>query len=285
MPVWRGALTFLLLALVACAPQVQQGVASPVPKEKELSYYTKEVKPLEPEECGRCHYQIYQSLKDSGAKHRGVLCTQCHREYHVYSPKKKNWAQIMPKCQTCHKLPHGESVTQCGECHVNPHAPKNIPLVTIESKCVQCHPGPVAELKSCPSKHTEVGCTGCHENRHGYVPDCSVCHEPHVPGQRMAECLACHPVHSPTRISYAVNTPNQVCGACHEGPYEHLKERITKHSALTCAKCHPQHGKILACSECHGKPHGAALHKRFPKCVQCHIDPHYLPVKKVKSEK
>ncbi len=277
MPVRRGVITLLLLALVACAPQTQQGLASPSPEKKGVSYYTKEVRPLTPEECGRCHYQIYQSLKNSGGKHQGVLCTQCHKEYHVYNPQKKNWSQIMPKCQTCHKLPHGPSVVQCSACHVNPHAPKNIPMSAIEGKCALCHPGPVAELKMFPSKHTEVGCTGCHENRHGYVPKCSDCHEPHVPGQKMADCLGCHPVHSPTRISYPVTTPNQVCGSCHKTEYNHLKERITKHSALTCAKCHPQHGKILACTQCHGKPHSEAMLKRFPKCLQCHIDPHYLP--------
>ena len=274
---WKGVLTLLVLALVACAPQAQQGMASPSPEKKEVSYYTREIRPLTPEECGRCHYQVYESLRKSGGKHQGLLCTQCHKKYHVYNPVKKNWTEIMPKCYGCHKFPHGSSVKGCQTCHVNPHAPKKISMRAIRGKCVKCHPRPVEELKKYPSKHTKVGCYGCHTNRHGYVPKCSDCHEPHVQGQKMADCLVCHPVHSPTRISYPVNTPNQVCGSCHDTEYNHLKERITKHSALTCAKCHPQHGKILACTKCHGRPHSEAMLERFPKCIQCHIDPHYLP--------
>lgn len=124
-------LTALLLVTLACVPQ-QRAEISPGKAQKSFSYYTKELKPLTVEECGRCHYSVYQSLKSAGGKHSGVLCARCHKQFHVYNPAKNNWSQIMPKCEACHKLPHGPSVTHCGACHVNPHAPKKIPMAAIE---------------------------------------------------------------------------------------------------------------------------------------------------------
>ena len=63
--------------------------------------------PLSPEECGRCHSYQYKWLKEKGGKHQ-MDCTTCHEQFHAYNPKLQNWDAIMPKCQGCHELPHGQ---------------------------------------------------------------------------------------------------------------------------------------------------------------------------------
>jgi hypothetical protein len=51
--------------------------------------------------------------------------------------------------------------------------------------------------------------------------------------------LSCHPVHTPLQISYPVTQAKEVCAGCHDQAYQLLQKHQTKHSALTCAKCHP----------------------------------------------
>ncbi len=250
--------------------------------------YEQPVKPLTPVECARCHYPIFKDLKESKSKHR-FECTNCHQQFHVYNPIKKNWEEIMPKCQRCHQLPHGKDFPNCLQCHENPHSPLTIPFdVLVQTRkvgkkeviqCALCHKKESAEMNAHPSKHNEVGCQGCHAEKHGYIPNCLDCHEPHVEGQTYEDCLVCHSPHSPTAIKpYPEETDNAVCGSCHTEIYENLQTNHTKHSELYCATCHTKHGYIPKCQDCHGEPHGAALHKKFPNCLECHVDPHNLPV-------
>jgi predicted CXXCH cytochrome family protein len=62
----------------------------------------------------------------------------------------------------------------------------------------------------------------------------------------MPDCLACHPVHTPLNISYPATQAKEVCAGCHDQAYQLLQEHQTKHSALTCAKCHPAHDQLPA---------------------------------------
>ena len=66
------------------------------------SPYAQDVKPLSTAECGRCHYSIFTEIKNAGGRHQ-IDCVRCHRQYHVYSPRKDNYDQIMPDCGWCHK--------------------------------------------------------------------------------------------------------------------------------------------------------------------------------------
>ncbi len=274
----RKALSILFLVFVFGAFSCLIAAANSSAEDKKL--YEEELKPLKPSECGRCHISIYNTIRNTGGKHR-ILCTRCHEVYHVYNPIKKNWAEIMPKCTKCHGMFHGNAFPDCLACHIDPHSPKNIPMnAMLTGNCTTCHKGPAKELKDFPSAHTDVACTQCHHTKHAYIPNCSECHEPHVEGQTMKECLSCHPVHKPLVIKYAKDTPSKVCGSCHNEPYNLLQTNITKHSSLTCAECHPSHGEIPPCERCHGKPHQEALHKLFPNCLKCHKDPHNLPIKK-----
>jgi predicted CXXCH cytochrome family protein len=162
---------------------------------------------------------------------------------------------------------------QCANCHQNPHQPlASLPAPEkLEGQCRTCHAQVAASLKEKPSLHTQQGCSSCHSGKHGRIPQCVECHESHSPAVVMttADCMACHPVHTPREISYPITQNKEVCGGCHPGAYDQLAAKVTKHSALTCAKCHPTHGKIMACQECHGLPHSTVIHAKY-ECSGCH---------------
>jgi len=263
-----------------------------------VELYSEEPRSLKPVDCGACHRGEYDRLKQSNSKHR-FDCLNCHTQLHAYVPPKNNYQEIMPKCATCHGMQHGKAFPKCLQCHADPHSPKTIPFSGVQKKmkgpggkmvvaCKVCHWNPEGkEMAEYPCKHNkEVGCTGCHidainATQHGMKPTCFDCHEPHVTGQTYSDCLVCHRPHSAKNIlKYPEDTPNNVCGSCHSGIYQDLQDNHTKHSDLQCATCHERHGQIPKCQDCHGEPHGAALHKKFPNCLQCHIDPHNLPVLK-----
>ena len=242
----------------------------------EVNKYSGIVQPLTLEECARCHTPHYSWLRDNGAGHQQVACTDCHKVFHAYNPLRNNYAEIMPQCSSCHSTPHGpaEEVKPCLECHANPHQPLvSIPdPAGLEGRCQFCHDAVAASLQAEVSKHTEQDCSSCHSEKHGRIPQCSECHENHSSKAVLstADCLACHPVHTPLQISYPLTQDNAVCAGCHEDVYGLLQTRITKHSALTCAKCHPAHGQLPTCQECHGEPHSASIHKKYDTCGACH---------------
>jgi predicted CXXCH cytochrome family protein len=242
----------------------------------EGSIYTFEVQPLTLEECARCHSTHYNWLKDNGGRHQTVACTECHEVFHAYNPLRNNYADIMPKCSSCHDIPHGsaEPVTKCLECHTNPHQPLvSIPAPDkLEGRCQLCHSEVADSLQAEVSKHTEQECSSCHSDKHGRIPLCAECHENHSPMVVLEtpDCLACHPVHTPLKISYPLTQAKEVCAGCHDQAYQLLQERQTKHSVLTCAKCHPVHGQLPACQDCHGKPHSEIIHQKFAQCGDCH---------------
>lgn len=242
----------------------------------EGNIYSVVVEPLTLEECARCHTAHYGWLRDNGARHQTVACTDCHEVFHAYNPLRNNYAAIMPKCGSCHDAPHGsaEAVMQCLECHANPHQPLvSIPdPAGLEDRCRLCHNAVAASLKAEVSQHTEQECSSCHSEKHGRIPQCSECHENHSPMATLEtpDCLACHPVHTPLQISYPLDQNIQVCAGCHDEAYGLLQARATKHSALTCAKCHPAHGQLPACQECHGEPHSASIHEKYDACGACH---------------
>jgi hypothetical protein len=238
--------------------------------------YSMEVAPLTIEECGRCHTTHYNWLRENGARHQGVACTECHQIFHAYNPLRNNYAELMPQCSSCHDAPHGtsEAVMQCLECHANPHKPLvSIPVLeTLASRCQSCHGDVAASLKAEVSKHTEQECASCHSETHGRIPQCNECHENHSPMAVLEtpDCLACHPVHTPLRISYPISQGKGVCAGCHDEAFGLLEARVTKHSALTCAECHSSHGQLPACRECHGEPHSASIHEKYVNCGECH---------------
>jgi len=241
--------------------------------------YEERISPLTTKECARCHYSVFLLIKEKGTKHQ-LDCTYCHKEYHIYRPDKiKNYKDVLPKCVSCHGEIHGKKLTNCTLCHTNAHAPKLsiTGIAELGKHCVDCHKKEAEDIKTHPSAHlTEVSCKDCHHTKHGYIPQCSECHSPHVEGQKQAECLACHPVHTPLVISYAKDTPNNICGACHEKVFSKLSACKKKHHDLACAFCHTKHGYIPKCQKCHGIPHSERLIKQFKGCSDCHGSAHTL---------
>jgi hypothetical protein len=199
-------LSLVLFIIAACA--TEQTVSSPVPtvsqattqtpqtaqpaveapKPAPKSPYEAELIPLTPADCGRCHASVFNAIKTDGGKHK-IDCTKCHTKFHAYNPAKQNWNDIMPKCQTCHGLIHGDKFAACATCHTNPHAPKTQMTMSAEMSkvCGDCHTKVAQELQSNPSKHTKVDCSACHHNKHGYIPSCMECHKPHSAKQTVKD--------------------------------------------------------------------------------------------------
>ena len=63
------------------------------------------------EYCGACHKKVYSLLARSRARHRSILCVECHENKH----------KTIPACTKCHKPP--------------PHSP----LMIQEKSCEECH--------------------------------------------------------------------------------------------------------------------------------------------------
>lgn len=269
-----GAMCFIIMAL-----GVIPGSDS-VCRAEDGSFYDADIKPLEVKDCARCHTSHFNRIKNEGARHRKVLCTDCHQMFHAYNPTKGNYAELMPKCASCHDAPHGPApeVQGCLTCHTDPHKPlAAIPdPAKLEDKCRKCHSDIAKLLTDKPSKHTEQPCSSCHSQKHGRIPNCTECHESHSPAVPMetADCMTCHPVHTPMAISYPVSQATALCGGCHEEAYRLLEANMTKHHGLTCARCHPKHGQIPACQDCHGEPHSQQIHKRYATCGACHTIAH-----------
>ncbi len=290
---FTASLIILAIIIYACASQPvapepvqpqpvpkQEPVTQPQEPAKPVSPYAMEIKPLTPAECGSCHYSVFSQIKNEGGKHQ-LDCTQCHVKFHAYNPIKQNWKEIMPKCEGCHGLYHGEKYAACDKCHAEPHAPKKQISISADlaKVCGDCHGKVPQVIQNNPSKHAKVACSVCHHQRHGFIPSCMECHKPHTQGQVDKDCLSCHPAHTPLVIAYPQTTPNAVCGGCHAPVYKKLEASASKHRQVACAQCHTKHRYIPKCEECHGKPHGEVVLKKFPDCLQCHVDVHDLPSK------
>ena len=280
----RKAVTVIIVGIMVMAWTFSVEAGQPVEESKKMSPYEMEIKPLTTAECGQCHFSIFQTIKEEGARHQ-IDCVRCHTQYHVYSPRKQNYDQIMPECISCHVSASGgpfhgenESLTPCLVCHADPHKPLVIPMSEIEASCALCHTKEGHEIKNYPSRHTsDVSCADCHAEKHGYIPECSACHDSHSPKVELttADCMTCHPVHKPTSISYDVETLSTVCAGCHDVAYDLLQKKETGHTNVKCSKCHPSHKEIPPCSRCHGEPHAKMLIDTT-KCGDCHSIAHDL---------
>jgi len=240
--------------------------------------YNLAIVPLTTLDCGRCHESIFNTIRDTGGKHR-KKCRSCHEIFHTYRPG-TDWQKAVPNCTTCHGQFHGGAFLDCLSCHGNAHAPIDglVNMDILAKNCASCHPSQAGEISQYPSAHSEVDCTECHHSRHGYLPNCIECHDtPHTAFVDNNGCVGCHPVHKPTEIHYSKETPTAACAGCHAETVKHLASTTKKHSNLQCAYCHSDtHGYIPECQKCHGLPHSKAMLDRFDGCLACHGDPHAL---------
>lgn len=228
---------------------------------------------LQVTDCIKCHTKEPQWIESNGGKHKTeITCLDCHVEH------LPDGTDRIPQCSRCHEGTAHFQLENCLGCHTNPHMPiASLKLPeNAKAECGTCHEQEVKWIDENPSKHAEHSCTFCHDV-HGRIPDCSECHEPHKDGQKTADCLTCHNPHMPLKIVPPEDTPVAFCGACHSDVAESLSKTTTKHGQLSCVYCHKgTHPTVPACQDCHGLPHGEAIHKSFPQCENCHMDPHML---------
>ncbi len=279
----RGAAPMLGEAEAVSAKEIKEANKEETKKVSKL--YDFEPEPLTVAQCAQCHITVFEDIKKQGGKHQ-LDCVRCHTQFHMFNPKKRPYETVIPKCETCHGVFHGKGtktvrLTNCASCHADPHAPLIIPSAEIENACSSCHKKEAKQIKKHASKHTtEVACVDCHADKHGFIPECNACHESHSPDidpNDSTSCMVCHPVHMPTKIVYGVETSSTICAGCHGEAYDLLQKNRTKHTELTCAKCHDVHKKIPDCGDCHGIPHSKTMMHDTSKCGDCHGTAHNLP--------
>ncbi len=244
--------------------------------------YAQEIKPLTTQQCGQCHFSVFEGIRDNGGRHK-IHCRECHTTFHSFRPGMA-WSDAVPQCTTCHDEAHGPAFPDCLSCHTDPHAPISslTDLDVLTKSCKTCHSRQGKEVIQFKSAHTEVNCNECHHTKHGYRPDCTECHsEPHTDFIDNAGCMGCHPAHSPREIHYPATTENQVCSGCHAEVNQVFVKSSKKHASFKCAFCHSdRHGFIPDCNKCHGEPHSKKMMARFENnCTSCHGDPHSLTLK------
>jgi len=137
--------------------------------------------------CLTCHEDKGTELEKNPSKHSEQNCTLCHPKQH----------KAINKCQECHS-PHADFMTyeDCLQCH-KPHSPLDITYSSdVDSRlCGSCHDEILAMLAANTTKHHDLSCAYCHQDRHPTVPKCQDCHEsPHSADllTQFPDCLKCH---------------------------------------------------------------------------------------------
>jgi predicted CXXCH cytochrome family protein len=223
-------------------------------------------------DCVKCHEQPPKDVAANGGKHKTeVSCQDCHVGH---PPKVK---KPIPLCSQCHEGKPHYKLQGCLGCHSNPHTPKVIKFGNnVTDPCLTCHTPQIEKLRTFKSKHSALACSFCH-NVHGRIPDCTQCHKSHSADIVQKDCKACHQAHTPKNVTYKNDVPSKFCAACHKKASTLLSASTAKHSKLACVYCHQaKHKTVPACTQCHVKPHPAAMMAKFPKCGECHNIAHDL---------
>jgi len=227
---------------------------------------------LSSSDCVKCHDKQPADIAAKGGKHKTeVSCQDCHVGH---PPKVKH---PIPQCSQCHEGKPHFKLQGCLGCHKNPHTPKVITFGNnVTDPCLSCHTPQIEQLRANKSKHSALACSFCH-NVHGRKPACTECHKSHSDDIKAADCKSCHKAHMPKVVTYKADISSKYCGACHSRAYKLLTSSPAKHSKLACAYCHKdKHKTVPQCTQCHGKPHPAAIHAKYPKCGECHNIAHDL---------
>lgn len=259
-------------AIAAGSPPATPGAATADANQGEAQAAAPAAPQLSNSDCIKCHpVQVKEVLSMGGAHLTKVTCMDCH----VGHPPAV--ANNIPKCSKCHQGKSHFELKGCRTCHSKPHTPLELTLPSAVSKpCLTCHTDQNSQLQKHKSAHSQLGCTTCHR-QHGPPPKCLECHDPHVKGQTMKDCISCHKAHMPLRVTYKKDIPSKFCAACHAKEYQQLTAGSTKHAKLACAFCHQErHGMVPKCTGCHGIPHPKGIMSKFKKCGDCHGIAHNL---------
>ncbi|BCA79386.1 cytochrome C [Desulfuromonas sp. AOP6] len=224
--------------------------------------------------CQLCHQRPPLDIVEAGGGHQTkITCTDCHQGH----PPQQ--LEIIPACQLCHVAKPHYTLDSCLSCHANPHRPLEVTFPErTTGPCLTCHEGEGVALRTHPSGHSQLSCTGCHLT-HGTPPACTECHQPHGNGMKQSSCTGCHDAHSPTLLEYRRDVSSTECGSCHGEVLVRLNESDTRHAKLDCLTCHlSRHGTVMDCGGCHGTPHSETTHNQFNRCQDCHNEAHDLSI-------
>lgn len=227
---------------------------------------------LNVQDCVKCHDKQPAEIDAAGSAHKEAInCQDCHTGH------RPRVANNIPQCSQCHQGEAHFELGGCLGCH-NPHSPLDVKLQgELKKECLTCHTPQNEQMVASPSHHAQVSCNFCHADKHGVIPECVQCHEPHSSNITQKDCKTCHAAHKPLELMYADSTPSVQCAACHDGIYKQLQASQAKHSALDCVTCHQtKHKTVPQCTDCHGLPHPQGIHDKFPKCGDCHNIAHDL---------
>jgi predicted CXXCH cytochrome family protein len=234
-------------------------------------------------DCAKCHeLQPMEIAANGGAHKTQINCRDCHAGH------RPAVANNIPQCGMCHSGGKHYELEGCVTCH-NPHQPMQVTLKgELTTPCLTCHAEVGEELIAHASKHTELACSTCHAERHGNIPSCGACHEPHSAQMTQNDCGVCHLPHQPLTLKYGPQTASVFCASCHDQAFNLLAASKAKHHDIACVTCHQsQHKTIPRCNDCHGLPHPEAMHQMFPNCATCHNIAHdlnNLPAQKESKE-
>jgi predicted CXXCH cytochrome family protein len=142
-------------------------------------------------DCVECHEKATTDLVASGGRHTKVGCSECHvghppEEEHSYTG-----------CLECHE-PHSDQMGEdsCGACHRAHTAAEVRHSWNVPSEyCLPCHQEVAYVLASSRSKHSDIACVRCHQDRHTEAVNCQYCHGAPHPQHVMTKpgiCAACH---------------------------------------------------------------------------------------------
>ena len=137
--------------------------------------------------CLTCHPQQGDEVQKHPSAHTDVACNECHDVH-----------RKIPDCMACHEKHTADQDFQaCKSCHPV-HMPLDITYVNEETPshyCTGCHEEAGTLLQKNTTKHHDLACTYCHQNKHKTVPPCTQCHgKPHPDAmlKKFPECGNCH---------------------------------------------------------------------------------------------
>ena len=142
-------------------------------------------------ECLECHASSADKMIAKGGKHNEMGCGECHIG-HPPDVKKPYKA-----CMECHE-PHSDQMAEdaCGQCHRAHIATEVTYAFNVPSEyCAACHQDASGELAASRSKHSDMDCALCHQERHTTTANCQYCHGGTHPEHVMKKtdiCAACH---------------------------------------------------------------------------------------------
>jgi len=185
-------------------------------------------------------------------------CFDCHKEEkRAFSSRAFQHEPAKNEdCETCHKrhgfaqqlVLHETTMELCYGCHEDVRerfSSGNVHFPVSDGKCWDCHDPHSSDkeglLRSGPEEVDDPGsCLVCHKSE--IDPLLTTTHV-HTPFKEL-KCLTCHNAHSSEHDGLLKDTPNLLCGSCHDTSADSFQNIHAELSirGLDCSDCHTGHG-------------------------------------------